>query len=45
MATLVGTTRESANRTLSALRDQGIVHVDRDGIRVIDPEKLQELLY
>jgi CRP/FNR family cyclic AMP-dependent transcriptional regulator len=45
MATLVGTTRESANRALSALRDQGIVQVDRDGIRVIDPEKLQELLY
>jgi CRP/FNR family cyclic AMP-dependent transcriptional regulator len=45
MATLVGTTRESANRALSALRDQGIVHVGRDGIRVIDPEKLQELLY
>ncbi len=45
MATLVGTTRESANRALSALRDQGIVQVSRDGICVIDPEKLQELLY
>jgi CRP/FNR family transcriptional regulator len=45
MATLVGTTRESANRALGALRDQGIVQVGRDGIRVIDPEKLQELLY
>jgi CRP/FNR family cyclic AMP-dependent transcriptional regulator len=45
MATLVGTTRESANRALSALRDQGIVQVDRAGIRVIEPEKLQELLY
>lgn len=45
IATLAGTTRESANRALSALRDQGIVQVGRDGIRVIDPEKLQELLY
>jgi CRP/FNR family transcriptional regulator len=45
MATLVGTTRESANRALSALRDQGFVQVGRDGIHVIDPEKLQELLY
>lgn len=45
MATLVGTTRESANRALSALRDQGFVQVGRDGIRVIDPEKLEELLY
>jgi CRP/FNR family transcriptional regulator len=45
MATLVGTTRESANRALSALRDRGIVQVDRAGIRVIDPEKLEDLLY
>jgi CRP-like cAMP-binding protein len=45
IATLVGTTRESANRALSALRDQGILQVGRDGIRVIGPEKLEELLY
>jgi CRP/FNR family cyclic AMP-dependent transcriptional regulator len=44
IATLVGTTRESANRALSALRDQGILQVDRVRIRVLEPEKLQELL-
>jgi CRP-like cAMP-binding protein len=45
IATLVGTTRESANRALSALRDQGIVQVDRARIRVLDPDRLEEILF
>lgn len=45
IASLVGTTRESANRALSRLRERGIVRVERVRIRVLDPEKLQELLY
>lgn len=44
IATLVGTTRESANRSLSALRDQGIVQVDRARIRILDPDRLEEIL-
>jgi CRP/FNR family cyclic AMP-dependent transcriptional regulator len=44
IATLVGTTRESANRALAALREQGIVQVDRTCIRVLRPEALQDLL-
>ena len=44
MATLVGTTRESANRALRSLRDQGIVEIDRSHIRVIDPERLEDIL-
>lgn len=44
IATLVGTTRESANRALSGLRDQGIVQVDRVRIWVLDPKKLEEIL-
>jgi CRP/FNR family transcriptional regulator len=44
MATLVGTTRESANRALRGLRDQGIVEIDRSRIRVIDPERLEDIL-
>jgi CRP-like cAMP-binding protein len=44
IATLVGTTRESANRALSSLRDQGIVQLDRSCIRVLRPDKLEEML-
>jgi CRP/FNR family cyclic AMP-dependent transcriptional regulator len=44
IATLVGTTRESANRALRGLRDQGIVEIDRSCIRVIDPERLEDIL-
>lgn len=44
IASLVGTTRESANRALRSLREQGIVHVERVRIQVLCPEKLQELL-
>ncbi|MCP4519621.1 MAG: winged helix-turn-helix domain-containing protein, partial [Delftia sp.] len=45
IASLVGTTRESANRALRSLREQGIVQVERVRIQVLCPEKLQELLY
>lgn len=44
MATLVGTTRESANRALRHLRDEGIVEVNRSRIRVIHPDKLEDML-
>lgn len=44
IATLVGTTRESANRALSSLRDQGIVQIDRARIRVLQPGRLQARL-
>lgn len=44
-ASLAGTTRESANRVLSRLREQGVVQIERVRIRVLDPEKLEEMLY
>lgn len=44
VASLVGTTRESANRALSSMRDQGLVHVDRVRILLTDPEELKKLL-
>lgn len=44
IATLAGTTRESVNRILSNLRQQGIVQVDRARIRVLQPQKLEEIL-
>lgn len=43
MASLVGTTRESANRALSALREQGIVQIERVRILVTQPEALEKL--
>jgi len=45
IASLVGTTRESANRALSGMREQGIVQIERVRIRVIRPEKLKALLH
>jgi CRP/FNR family cyclic AMP-dependent transcriptional regulator len=43
IATLAGTTRESANRALSRLRDQGLVQIDRVRIQVLDLDRLAEL--
>jgi CRP/FNR family cyclic AMP-dependent transcriptional regulator len=45
IASLAGTTRESANRALSRLREQGVLQVERVRIRVLRPEKLEEFLY
>lgn len=44
IASLVGTTRESANRALSALRDQGIVQIERVHILVNRPAELEKVL-
>lgn len=43
MASLAGTTRESANRALGYLRDQGIVQIDRVRVLVTRPEDLKKL--
>ncbi len=43
IASMVGTTRESANRALSRLRDQDVVEIERVRIRVVSPEKLESL--
>jgi CRP-like cAMP-binding protein len=45
IASLAGTTRESANRALSRWREQGIVEIERVRIRVLNPERLEELLH
>lgn len=44
IASLAGTTRESANRTLSQMRHQGILDVDRVRIRLRRPADLASLL-
>jgi CRP/FNR family cyclic AMP-dependent transcriptional regulator len=43
MASLTGTTRESANRALSQLRDKGIVQIDRVRILITRPQELEKL--
>jgi CRP/FNR family transcriptional regulator len=45
IASLAGTTRESANRVLSHLRELGVVQIGRVRIQVLDREKLEEMLY
>jgi len=44
IASLAGTTRESANRTLSQMRNQGILDVERVRIRVLRPDALRSYL-
>ena len=44
IATLAGTTRESANRALSTLRDQGLIELDRGYIRILQPAALEAML-
>jgi CRP/FNR family transcriptional regulator len=43
MASLAGTTRESANRALSTLRDMGIVQIDRVRILITQLDALKQL--
>lgn len=45
IASLVGTTRESANRALSHLREQGILQVDRVRILITRPDELHKLAH
>ncbi|HLJ69561.1 MAG TPA: Crp/Fnr family transcriptional regulator [Chloroflexota bacterium] len=42
LASMLGATRESVNKHLSAFADQGIVRLDRGHIHVLDPRKLEE---
>ncbi len=43
MASMAGTTRESANRALSTLRDMGIVQIDRVRILITRLDELKQL--
>lgn len=43
LASISGTTRETVNRVLSGLRDQGLVQLERARIRVIDLHRLRTL--
>jgi CRP/FNR family transcriptional regulator len=44
IASLAGTTRESANRALSQMRSEGILDVERVRIRVLRPDALESYL-
>lgn len=41
LASLSGTTRETVNRVLASLRDQGLIQVERARVRILDPARLQ----
>lgn len=41
LASLAGVTRETANRVLASLRDQGLIKVSRAYISILDPEALE----
>jgi CRP-like cAMP-binding protein len=45
IASLAGTTRESANRALSRMREQGILQIERVRIHILSPDRLEELVY
>lgn len=44
MATMVGTAREMVNRSLNALSDQGAVEVRGQSVKVLDRERLREIV-
>jgi CRP-like cAMP-binding protein len=44
LASLAGTTRETVNRVLSGLRDQGLIHVERARVSVLNLPQLERSL-
>jgi CRP/FNR family transcriptional regulator, cyclic AMP receptor protein len=44
LASLAGTTRETVNRVLSGLRDQGLIHVERARLSVLNLPQLERSL-
>lgn len=44
LASLCGTTRETVNRVLASLREQGLIRVERARVAIADPEGLQQAL-
>lgn len=44
LAQLLGTTRETVNRVLRQLREQGIVAIERSQVRVVSPAHLEQAL-
>lgn len=45
LAGMVGATRESVNRCLSAYADRGLLALDRDGITILKPDDLRRRIY
>src|SRR5690349_531784 len=40
---LIGTATESLNRTLADFKDEGLIEILGDGLRILDPKKLERL--
>lgn len=45
ISNIVGTATESLNRTLSDFKDEGLISISGEGIRVINKAKLQKLIH
>jgi CRP-like cAMP-binding protein len=43
IAGIVGTALESLNRTISDFKEEGLIHVNDGGIKILDMEKLEKL--
>lgn len=45
IASMVGTATESLNRTLSDFKDEGLVEITGEGLRILNRQKLERLLH
>ena len=45
IASMVGTATESLNRTLSDFKDEGLVEITGEGLRILNKQKLERLLH
>ena len=44
LATLLGTTVRTVNRYLKELREEGVIALGEDGVRIADPQRLKRLI-
>lgn len=45
IASMVGTATESLNRTLADFKDEGLIEITTDGLRILNKQKLEKLLH
>jgi CRP-like cAMP-binding protein len=45
IASMVGTATESLNRTLSDFKDEGLIEITSEGLRIVNKQKMERLLH
>jgi CheY-like chemotaxis protein len=45
LSSIVGTATESLNRTLADFKEEGLVEISDDGIKILNPQKLERILH